>query len=1231
MSRYTKVHSNYILTKRSQEVSGGVVSERDFVTIGERHRLDYGKKVYFSDSNFMFTDNSTSPTPKRHNYGKWVSHLNYNDVKNATAEVNTVEVNYVSEDLRDFVYYGSCADLVSGTVEHIVAEFPARIKSTDLIMRIPDEEGTYVQTGEYVMNNQFMIDLHHDNVTLGTYENSMRYMSLSWPNYQVSLMDSDGEYGTPLTITSYTISEPDHVLDNYLQYHEYGYEYVLYNGVLFKWNENIEDYQEITYGTCTTYFVKCDEYIRTNDDFYLWDEALGGYTKIDVHEVCIEGFERMAKIVMTLSDSTEVTINAYRVNGSEIYSSLYRMIVQPFDDYIEDYFLTLTGFERFLLTRSTTPYYTNSFVYLDEDAEGVLRTYHKRCTWPSDDYCIDIESNKYYEYISSLAMIAESLDNHSSDCIWRCMTHESVKNFDWSYRMAFSDNDAEENIEGGNRMMEIMRFMGLVFDDVKRDVDGIGMHSVITYDGCNNMPDAEISDRNSLSGWDVTSTIYQIYYYTSISESDIPSDSEIAVVPTLPVEVDSESPEYISVGCDSDATFYVKETVDPSQIYIADDYLSQTYISKGNTWLTTNVCGYAYVRLSSKPTEMEVEVDGQTVTVPILDSYWTENTTYPYVPTYVYASSLNYIRVLDNNTYTYYQKVSYIDHTPYEHDIWYSTRNSENVTPMVADLDFQRRLALSTKRIFESKGTQESIEMVLGMFGLGKGVDYTLTERYRTTAPKNADDTFYYYRLQDGQQVGTTYTAYSTLPYNVDSTYPAYIKVGTASPYKYFELDSMTVGELIEEITANKSNASEYSDAYGGAPVREVVWDSYDYLIPYYENGTAYDGNMYPQMYGGWGKKSTDFTNEFDYSETINYLHVIANVGSLMAVAPISLNSGDIYYVADLSDYYTYASDTGADITHFFKVVDQYNPQKFSSWANIPLSGGIQYSTYVPPYTGAPDHDDYVKATYLNGIVYSTFGNNPHCGYGKYDGGEFFFEVMANPYKFSVDNGLFTSERYRYMADQLRYTFTTVDTTDSSDKLAKSGTFVRYYYDSGTGELTSANDTFNANGSTQYYTDKLLIISNLLSSSLYNEYFTHVIAPYLMQVVPSTTILVFDGFTNTGSENVNEYTITLNTSCPSGDSSCGVVYGGGSYPETDYAVLRAVAAEGYHFSEWIDDGGNTVSTDEIYRVMVCGDASYTAVFKKNCVMVLGCDDRMTSVFDCKTEDTYPMVYSCDFE
>ena len=41
-----------------------------------------------------------------------------------------------------------------------------------------------------------------------------------------------------------------------------------------------------------------------------------------------------------------------------------------------------------------------------------------------------------------------------------------------------------------------------------------------------------------------------------------------------------------------------------------------------------------------------------------------------------------------------------------------------------------KRLLLSTKRIFSSKGTQESIEMAMALFGLGRDVDYTLTEQY---------------------------------------------------------------------------------------------------------------------------------------------------------------------------------------------------------------------------------------------------------------------------------------------------------------------------------------------------------------------------------------------------------------------------------------------------------------------------------------------------------------------
>ena len=72
MARYSKTHSNYVLKKRHQTLQdGSTIFERDWGTLGERHVIERGKRRIYSDSNFLFTDNSKAGNKYRNNTGEW--------------------------------------------------------------------------------------------------------------------------------------------------------------------------------------------------------------------------------------------------------------------------------------------------------------------------------------------------------------------------------------------------------------------------------------------------------------------------------------------------------------------------------------------------------------------------------------------------------------------------------------------------------------------------------------------------------------------------------------------------------------------------------------------------------------------------------------------------------------------------------------------------------------------------------------------------------------------------------------------------------------------------------------------------------------------------------------------------------------------------------------------------------------------------------------------------------
>lgn len=554
--------------------------------------------------------------------------------------------------------------------------------------------------------------------------------------------------------------------------------------------------------------------------------------------------------VVTVTINGNIVLQGYMLDRDIIFCYEGQdLVIQPKKEIIETYFNGLKGFEKQLLTRKTKPLYTNKFITPIEYNLGYLY-YNRTYTWPSDGYCIDITSTKYIDFINKLSSMAELYDELWTDNLWRRMTHEAIKNYDWTYTREFIDGDEEDNVDGGERMHKVLNIIGRVFDDIKLSIDTIKRQNKTTYNGDRNVPNALLSDKLELFGWDIYSTI----------------------------------PTYKNEN---------NETVSASEETITQEVLDDI----------TN----------------KVEVNGKKI--------------YP--------------------------------------DKWYPTSNPNKITFADVDVEFMRRLLLSTRRIFETKGTRQSIDMIMGLFGYGD-TDYTITEHYRTVTPREYDEV-------------------------ID------------------QKTNETLGDRIVRLN-NQEKQMEllYDEDASGIPVASFI-GGYDeqgnpktYLIPYYDQTKMYDGNLYFQNKGGWFYKKDGKSTEIDFSkwtETLSYLHVVSQVKDLLNVNPFGIRNGDIYYVANLNDYIDYTETTDTLYSHFFVMENELMPEEISSWGNINLE----------------DDDSYAKkAKYLDTIIPYNIGNNPHVGYGDYDMGNEFFEYMKKPFKCALDKEYFASPYYEE-ADNIEF------------------------------------------------------------------------------------------------------------------------------------------------------------------------------------------------------------------
>ena len=734
-------------------------------------------------------------------------------------------------------------------------------------------------------------------------------------------------------------------------------------------------------------------YIRTSwADYNVNGSAVASYF-VDVFLVdkeCLENNEGhvVAEITITTDDENVYTLTGYYNYGEIAFTTnLDNLLIQPKDSLIEGYFNSLDGFEKLMLSRDSKPKYTMRLVTPMEkgDEEGFVYVY-REYTWPSYGYCIAANTPAYYSYLEELYGIADKFDSYWCDNLYRNMTHEAIKNFDWTYTRDYAEGEEAEFVDGGEIMTDLLRVTGRMFDDLKRSIDGIRQTSTVTYDGNNNITDAEITDRLELEGWDI-----------------------VSVIP--PIKIDMGGEEYTPALSDT--------RIDAYAIY-------------GNV----SEKGKINVRTQNRKSDDD-------------SGYITNIST---------------------------------------HGKWFNALSDDGFTASDVEVDFMRQLKMSSRHLFGAKGTVHSLESLLAMFGLGRGVDYEIGEGYKTVVPKPMF-------FEGAEGVG-----------EIDNT------------------------ENVVELIAGLAHQDVYAKIYDmdkpfdNVPFGILRYGNRNYLIPQYDSNRPLLNNyMYFQGNGGWGKHGDSDGNPYTYTETMSYLKTVDNVYALLNVNARSVTTGDIYYVYDVMSLVDGSDEIQGDIegllppSHFFVLLNDATPEKYSSWRCIIMDEEAE--DFV-------DDIYYRKAKYLDRLISVNTGNNPHSGYGRYDMGNLYDTNMSTPFQhaskdaandetlldmFSSDY-TFPMDKYGVIDSGYEHSYdkyadgevmgTEVDMWDCQKVLSFGG-------DDDIEEITGMLNKY-------YLNDKTLVIKNLHEDSqLFKEYFMNVIFPYLAQMIPSTAILRLDGFVDT--------------------------------------------------------------------------------------------------------------------
>lgn len=447
---YIKSHSNYVLKKEHQLTNDGKIYERDITTIGGLDNFSKGQVPIYRSGNFVITVRNEPSIVKDFSDNEWEKNPKGNDswtlddVGTSQGNSNNIDIfsNQDYYDLRDFAYYGSCAELIRGSLTDIINRFPgelyaARVDGKGITVYRDAKKGDtdyqnadlvpIYSNGWYLLDNPFGIDIHTTFMNIEDVDNPLKYFcNGGFENYEFITGESE-------------------------------------SGSIVSWSSKKND-------PCS----KEDRNVLAN---------------------------------ITINGNA---VKAIKTNDGEIVylTNSLGWRVRPKKEYQEKFFKSLDSFQRVLLNRDSKPKYSALFQIIRENRFGYY-TEMKRFTFPTTygGYNLAVNDSAYSAYLENLVDVSVLYDENFSDNLYRALTHEAIKNFDWSYTREYPNDNESEYFNAGTRIQKSLRLFGREFDEIKRYIDGIGNSCVLSYSNENNMPNFLLSDVLENDGWDVTSVV----------------------------------------------------------------------------------------------------------------------------------------------------------------------------------------------------------------------------------------------------------------------------------------------------------------------------------------------------------------------------------------------------------------------------------------------------------------------------------------------------------------------------------------------------------------------------------------------------------------------------------------------------------------------------------------------------------------------------------------------------
>ena len=1076
-----KSHSNYVLKSKHQTINDGTIWERDITTIGGLNQFAPGQTPIYKSSNFIITVRDDNRLTNQYATKKWE--------KTQSGDVWTLETlssmtsDYDEEndtkivlkrdyyDFRDFAYYGSLTELFRSSLTDIMDRFPGE-------MFFSGEEAYYkyshVVDGELI-GETFQVGkkLVAEEVDGKCVLKEEDYEDESFKGYYYELKN-------PFGINIYSTKRP--VGANPLRYFAEG-------GYLNFKLVNICEDQECNFtwpGTLVKRICvpKCD-----NDTCDC--EAIESITPPAPSVVCnCEAVDSISdpepedsrRSLRTAAKAggesnsestgeettdncpatpTVVDVKVFIDPSGKIHymykdTSLNGYHLRPDSKFIIEFYNDSNAFEKLILNYEAAPRYSSTFSVIRENEFGYFRRFED-FTFPTSEggYNPTVDD----DFIKDLIEIGEFYDERFTDNLWRSMTHEAIKNFDWTFTREYEDGEEIEFVAGGKKIQKALRIFAREFDEIKSFIDNIRFMNRITYDERSNMPDYFLSDACEQDGWDIK---YIIPY--ELEEKYIDNEGNIVV------NEDYTNTENQLKNIVSDNVYFTREysqkLKNTVKLYTVKPYTEKN-IKDGSAHGYFYDCSTKVGKCDFTCWLNEAYSSDTGCNLRVASALTHEQKDYPDdPPTYSCTTKYESIAVLtrkDGTDRLTDRIKSYTDETEYSY--------------MGVNNEFLRRLSLNSKYIWRHKGTIDGIEMILGMFGLkskrwldrmncndmiytDKGYacqpslrykvaedpcdpqdcevvpDYEIRE-YTSFAKRIEEEWDVEHQMYRIDWVNTTKTL--VYDYRSQSNYTLPGSIGyTGIPYQgipvsYREEYSGYTDDKKYLTYGADSSKEYYVDAYGNKISKR-------YLYPNFNKYEQLDGNPYFQMGGGWlakkitgistategeepTEKETAYNFQFDvddnivynkyvpsgyvttngfindnhalYKETIRTIRRVDRLSELVTVPQIELHDGSIYYVDKVGNDVAIINGEVYDVNH---------------------QGNLRYVTYrkIDGFIGVGDKffDETI-------VVYDKEGRiTTYSLYDKENG----YEIRAY-FKDTIENGVVTNTDFKtYNGDNPAYT-----------------------------------------------------------------------------------------------------------------------------------------------------------------------------------------------------------------